>query len=111
MVSHPAYSPDLTPCDFAIFPHLKKQLRGIKFQNIQEVQNRVKLICRNTEPEVFFNAIRSMAIRWKKCVAANGDYFEGRNIQVDPVSEADTSSEGDTSSEADSSSEEDCDTE
>ncbi len=93
MVSHPAYSPDLAPCDFAIFPYLKKQLHGIRFQNIQEVQDRVRLICRNTEPEIFYNAIRNMAIRWKKCVAANGDYFEGQNVAADPVSEAEYSSD------------------
>ncbi len=93
MVAHPAYSPDLAPCDFAIFPFLKKQLRGIKFQNIQEVQDRVRMICRNTDPEVFYNAIRSMAIRWKKCVQANGEYFKGRNIQIEPVSEAEITSE------------------
>ncbi len=93
MVSHPPYSPDLAPCDFAIFPYLKKQLRGVRFQNIQEVQDRVRLICRNTEPEIFYNAIRNMAICWKKCVAANGEYFEGQNVQADPVSETEYSSD------------------
>ncbi len=95
MVAHPPYSPDLAPCDFAIFPHLKKQLRGHRFANIQEVQDRVRLILRQTEPEVFYNAIRSMAFRWKKCVAARGEYFEGCNIAISDVSEAEISSDSD----------------
>ncbi len=33
-------------------------------------------------PEVFYNAVRSMAFRWKKCVAATGDYFEGCNLSM-----------------------------
>ncbi|GFW46777.1 histone-lysine N-methyltransferase SETMAR [Trichonephila clavipes] len=28
---HPPYSPDLTPCDFWLFPQLKKPLRGKRF--------------------------------------------------------------------------------
>ena len=95
MVTHPPYSPDLAPCDFAIFPHLKKQLHRIKFRNIEEVQNRVRLLCRQTDPEVFYNAIRGMALRWKKCVAADGNYFEGQNIQIEEVSEAEVSSDSD----------------
>ncbi|GFV86614.1 histone-lysine N-methyltransferase SETMAR [Trichonephila clavipes] len=28
ILPHPPYSPDLTPCDFCLFPQLKKLLRG-----------------------------------------------------------------------------------
>lgn len=92
MVPHPPYSPDLAPCDFAIFPYLKKALRGQRFANIQEVQDRVRTVLRQTDPTVFFNAIRSMAVRWKKCAQADSEYFEGRNVQVSDVSEAEVSS-------------------
>ncbi|GFX92472.1 histone-lysine N-methyltransferase SETMAR [Trichonephila clavipes] len=30
ILPHPSYSPDLTPCDFLLFPQLKKPLRGKK---------------------------------------------------------------------------------
>ncbi len=93
MVPHPPYSPDLVPCNFAIFPHLKKQLRGIKFANIPEVQERVRLIMCKTEPEIFYNAIRSMAFQWKKCVKAQGQYFEGCNLSISDISEAEVSSQ------------------
>jgi histone-lysine N-methyltransferase SETMAR len=28
IVPHPPYSPDLPPCDFALFPKLKTKLKG-----------------------------------------------------------------------------------
>ena len=31
VLQHPPYSPDLSPFDFFLFPHLKKKLRGIRF--------------------------------------------------------------------------------
>ena len=36
LVSHPPYSPDLTPCDFFVFPHVKKQLRGARYDSSQD---------------------------------------------------------------------------
>ena len=30
LMSHPPCSPDLAPCDFFLFPHVKKQLRGTR---------------------------------------------------------------------------------
>ncbi len=34
-------------------------------------------------PEDYCAAIRQMLVRWMKCVAANGSYFEGRHFAVD----------------------------
>ncbi|GFS99839.1 histone-lysine N-methyltransferase SETMAR [Trichonephila clavipes] len=31
ILPHPSYSPDKTPCDFWLFPQLKKPLRGKRF--------------------------------------------------------------------------------
>ena len=31
VLNHPPYSPDLSPCDFFLFPRLKKMLTGSKF--------------------------------------------------------------------------------
>ncbi len=33
---HPAYSPDLAPCDFWLFPQLKAVLRGQHFETTQK---------------------------------------------------------------------------
>ena len=36
LMSHPAYSPDLAPCDFYLFPKIKNQLRGQRFSSPEE---------------------------------------------------------------------------
>ena len=37
LLPHPAYSPDLAPCDYFLFPNLKKWLGGRRFGSNEEV--------------------------------------------------------------------------
>ena len=37
LLPHPPYSPDVAPCDFFLFPNLKKSLAGQKFASNEEV--------------------------------------------------------------------------
>ncbi|KAG5330265.1 MOS1T transposase, partial [Acromyrmex heyeri] len=37
LLPHPPYSPDLAPCDFFLFPNLKKWLGGKKFTSNEEI--------------------------------------------------------------------------
>ena len=37
LIPHPAYSPDLAPSDFFLFPNLKKDIRGLHFRSDEEV--------------------------------------------------------------------------
>jgi hypothetical protein len=39
VVLHPPYSPDLTPCDFFLFPRLKSTLKGKWFQDVAEMRH------------------------------------------------------------------------
>ncbi len=41
-LKHPAYSPDLSPCDFFLFPLLKRQLCGKTFPNVAALKDAVK---------------------------------------------------------------------
>jgi hypothetical protein len=38
IVSHPPYSSDLAPCDFALFPKLKMKMRGRRFETVSDIQ-------------------------------------------------------------------------
>jgi len=38
--SHTPYSPDLAPCDFFLFPRMKRDLKGKRFQNMEEVREK-----------------------------------------------------------------------
>ena len=37
LIPHPAYSPDLAPSDFSLFPNLKKDIRGLHFRSDEEI--------------------------------------------------------------------------
>ena len=37
-INHPPYSLDLVPLDFAFFPYLKKQLRGRRFDGLEDLK-------------------------------------------------------------------------
>jgi hypothetical protein len=39
VIPHPAYSPDLAPCDFFLFPKIKLKLKGQNFDSTEEIQN------------------------------------------------------------------------
>ncbi len=43
--------------------------------------------------DLFEMAIRNLAVRWKKCEAAEGHYFEGRKLEIYDISEAEVTSE------------------
>ena len=43
LIPHPAYSPDLAPCDFLLFPNLKKDIRGCDFRSDEEVVTAVEV--------------------------------------------------------------------
>jgi hypothetical protein len=38
--SQPPYSPDLATCDFFQFPRMKRDLKGKRFQNVEEVREK-----------------------------------------------------------------------
>jgi hypothetical protein len=44
MFPHPPYSPDLDPCDFFLFPKLKRRMKGRSFDTIEEIQEESQLV-------------------------------------------------------------------
>ena len=42
LIPHPAYSPDLSPSNFFLFPNLKKDIRGFHFRSDEEVVTAVE---------------------------------------------------------------------
>ena len=41
-ITHAPYSPDIAPFDFAVFPRLKGDLRGKRYENLQELRMAVR---------------------------------------------------------------------
>ncbi len=75
---HPPYSPDLVPCDFWLFPRLKKELRGVCFPTLQVLKDAVtEQILLIPSAEYKCCILVSWRRRWAWCQAQQGDYFEG----------------------------------
>ena len=73
IVPQPPYSPDLTPCDFKLFP----KLRGCRHETIEEMIEAVTKVIDTLTQEDFHGAFQKLLERYNKCIAAEGDYFEG----------------------------------
>jgi histone-lysine N-methyltransferase SETMAR len=76
-VPHPAYSPDLAPCDFYVFPKMKLRLKGRHFVSIEDIQAELQQILNTLMPADFSECFLKWQNRWNRCIQAQGDYFEG----------------------------------
>ena len=71
-VSHPPYRPDLSPCDFWLFP----QLRSCRYETIEEMKEAVTKVIDTLTQEDFHGAFQKLLERYNKCIADGGEYFE-----------------------------------
>ena len=72
-VAHPLYSPDLAPYDFWLFP----KLRGSCYETTEEMKESVTKVLDTLTQEDFHGALQKLVERYKTCIAAGGNYFEG----------------------------------
>ena len=72
-VSHPPYSPDLVPCDFWLFTNL----RGCRYETIEEMKEAVTKVIDTLTQDDFHRAFQKLLEWYNKCIAAGGDYLEG----------------------------------
>ena len=70
---HPPYRPDLTPCDFWLFP----KLRGSHYEATEKMKEAVTKVIDTLTQEDFHGAFQKLLERYNKCIAAGGDYLEG----------------------------------
>ena len=77
VLDHPPYSPDLSPCDFFLFPVMKSYLRGTHFDDFRELSTAVKVAIQNIQPDAFRKCFaESWVERCRKCISFRGEYFE-----------------------------------
>ena len=70
---HSPYSPDLTHCDFWLFP----KLRGCRYETIEEMKKAVMKVIDTLIQEDFHGGFQKLLEWYNKCIASGGDYFEG----------------------------------
>ena len=76
LLSHPPYSPDLSPCDYYLFPKLKSALRGTRYDDDEEVIDAAERWFSDQSNEFYLEGIRALWHRWTKCIHRYGDYVE-----------------------------------
>ena len=70
--SSPSHSPDLTPCDFWLFP----KLRGCRYETIEEMKEAVTKVIDRLTQEDFHRAFQKLLYQYNKCIGTGGNYFE-----------------------------------
>ncbi|UYV75640.1 hypothetical protein LAZ67_13000817 [Cordylochernes scorpioides] len=63
-IPHPPYSPDLAPNDFFLYPKLKMNLKGRKFDNVDMIQAESKATLRNLSKSDFISCFDNWKKRW-----------------------------------------------
>jgi len=81
VVPQPPYSPDLAPADFFLFPKMKSTLKGRCFDTIDEIQKNSTNELFAILKEAFQKVFQSWQKRWERCVASEGNYFEGDKLE------------------------------
>ena len=75
-LQQPPYSPDLAPCDFFLFPRLKKVLKGHRFEATEDIKRNSTKTLLDIPKEEFAKCFKQWQKRWAKCVAVEGNYVE-----------------------------------
>jgi histone-lysine N-methyltransferase SETMAR len=73
---HPAYSPDLAPSDFHLFPKLKEFLGGKRMETDVEVKETDTAWLNGLAAEFYDEGIVKLLSRLDKCLNLYGDYVE-----------------------------------
>ena len=84
MGTHPAYSPDLAPSDYFLFPNLKKDIRGRHFRSNKEVVVAVEEWVRDKDPGFFSSGLMALEHHWSKCIIQKGNYIEKEEDRSHP---------------------------
>ncbi len=78
-MAHPPNSPDVAPNDYWFYPRVKKNLRGIWFRSVDDLETAVANEIAQIPSHEFEEC---MLVKWPRrfarCVYKDGDYFEGQ---------------------------------
>jgi len=70
-LNHHPYSPDLSPPDYFLFLKVKLQLKGAKFDTIEEIQKAVTDQLNKIPTEDFSDAMKKLETRANLCITSN----------------------------------------
>jgi hypothetical protein len=66
----------LSPPDYFLFPNVKLQLNGARFDTTEGIQKTVTDQLKKNSAEDFSNFMKKLETRANLCITSNGSYFE-----------------------------------
>ncbi|UYV80724.1 hypothetical protein LAZ67_19001543 [Cordylochernes scorpioides] len=69
MMPQPPYSPELAPCDFFLFPKLKRPMKGRRYATLDEIKTASKEELKNIFKNDFLKCFEDWKNRWHKYMA------------------------------------------
>jgi len=61
---------------------MKLQLRGRRFDGLEDIQREVQTVLGKLREQDFQHTFQQWQWHWDRCVAAQGNYFEGDTAQT-----------------------------
>ena len=77
VLEYPAYSPDLDPSDFSLFPKIKEILKGRHFDDNDDIRSNTTAALKAIPQNQFQNCYEGWTKHWHRCITSQGEYFEG----------------------------------
>ena len=74
-IPHPAYTPDLAPGDFFLFPNMKKDIYGCHFRSDEAVETAVEEGVNGKDSDFFSSGLIALQHHWSKCITIEGNYI------------------------------------
>ncbi|KAL4156013.1 hypothetical protein QTP88_000048 [Uroleucon formosanum] len=69
------YSPDMSPCDFFLFPQTKLVVKGTHFESITDIQNAVTRVLQDIPVEAFQKCYESWKKRWNQYLRSSSNEY------------------------------------
>jgi len=77
ILGHPPYSPDLIPANVYLFGRLKSALKEWQICDVIDIITNATKELKRLSQNGFEECFQHLYSHWQKCIAAQGDYFEG----------------------------------
>jgi len=77
LLENPAYSLDLAPSDFFLFPKIKEILKGRNFDDIDDIRSNTTAALKAIPQNQFQKCFEGWTRRWHRCIASQAEYSEG----------------------------------
>jgi len=82
VVPQPPYTPDLSPCDFFLFPKLKFYLKRTPFWTVENIEKAVTDQLKVIPVSNFQRCYEEWEQSLRRCVASQGNYFEDGKLNL-----------------------------